>query len=187
MFEAETPSRTGTLAVLLIAVLLIALSAATVPAQQAARADGFGPGDTLPDFTLETTTGKEIRLADYRGKVILLDIWASWCPDCREICPHIQKLYETYRPKGLAVLTVSVDKDAETVTAWMKEHGYTYPVAMGDKTTREILKVRAIPTVYLIGLDGKVVSRHVEYGEKGTAELERQVRELLAVDGDDRG
>jgi peroxiredoxin len=136
-------------------------------------------GKRLPDFTLADLNGKRVNLSDFSGKVILLDFWATWCPDCREVVSHIQEMFARSRNTGLAVVTVSVDTKSETVKLFMEKNGYTFPVLMASKDTRTVYQVRSIPTVYLIDRSGIVRGVFVEYGIKGVPELEAQAKGLL--------
>lgn len=116
-----------------------------------------------PDFTLTDQYGAEHTLSDYRGKVVFLNFWATWCPPCRAEMPDIQKLYESYGDAGevviLAVATpgVSGETDEAGVAAFLTEHGYTYPVVMDP--TGQVLSdygISAFPTTFMIDREGSI-------------------------------
>jgi len=118
-----------------------------------------------PDFTLTDQNGVEHTLSDYRGKVVFLNFWATWCPPCRAEMPDIQKLYEAYGDGGdaevviLAVATPNVggETDEAGVTAFLDENGYTYPVVM-DPTGQVLYDygITAFPTTFMIDAEGNV-------------------------------
>src|SRR5574337_170942 len=90
---------------------------------------GAQSDSTAPDFTLQDMVGKSVKLSDYKGKVVLLEFWATWCPPCRASVPGLEKLHEAYKDKGLAVLAVSMDEGGwDVVKTFMTEQGITYSV-----------------------------------------------------------
>lgn len=138
-------------------------------------------------FTLKDQYGKTHTLADYKGKVIFLNFWATWCPPCRAEMPDIQKLYERSTQEGenaVVVLGVAApklgsEKDQAGIKAFMDKNGYTYPVLM-DKGGKlfEAYGIRAIPTTYLIDRNGNIIGR--VQGALSAENLERIVQEALA-------
>lgn len=110
-----------------------------------------------PDFELKTLDGEKVRLADYRGKQVLLNFWASWCGPCRRELPTVSKLYDEYKDKGLVVLGVN-DEGKGPARQYVKEAGLSFPTLddSGLKAHR-LYRVRSIPTVFLIDGQGKVV------------------------------
>ncbi len=136
-------------------------------------------GNRLPDTLLNGLDGKPGRISGRTGKVVFVEFWATWCPDCREVAPHIQALHDRYGKSGLDVVAISVDTKAKTVEKYMKEKSFTYPVLMGTDNTRTMFRVLRIPTVYLIDKGGIVRAVYSEYGEKGAPEVEAKVKELL--------
>ncbi len=130
------------------------------------------------DFKLEDLSGKTVRLSDFRGKPVLLEFWATWCPPCREAIPGIEKLHETYASKGLVVLGVSLDQGGwNAVKAFVKEQGMTYPVLKGTDEVSSDYQVRTIPMMVVIDKSGKVVKRHLGLG--GDDELEKDIKAVL--------
>ena len=138
-------------------------------------------------FTLKDQYGKTHTLADYKGKVIFLNFWATWCPPCRAEMPDIQKLYERSPQEGekaVVVLGVAApklgsEKDKDGIKAFMEKNGYTYPVLMdrGGKLF-EAYGIRAIPTTYLIDRNGNIIGR--VQGALSAESIERIVQEVLA-------
>jgi len=111
-------------------------------------------------FTIPTPTGGSIGLAQYRGKVVFLNFWATWCPPCREEMPGMQRLYERFRDQGFAVLAVSIDADEALVPPFLTEHRLTFPV--GLDLTMEVAdqyRVTALPSTFLLDRKGRIVAR----------------------------
>jgi peroxiredoxin len=142
------------------------------PAPAAARA-------AAPDFSLTDVDGKPLALSQYRGKVVLLDFWATWCTPCREETPHFVALQEKYRAQGLQIVGLSMDDDAKPVRAFQREFRMNYPVAMGTvKVAESYGGVLGLPVAFLIDRDGRIVTKYS--GPVDMPELERQVASLLA-------
>lgn len=111
-------------------------------------------------FTVPTPDGRSLRLADFRGKVIFLNFWATWCPPCREEMPGMERLYQRFKDQGFVVLAVSVDAEgADVVTAFVKEHRLTYPVGVDPKMALAGQNgVRALPSSFLVDRRGRLVA-----------------------------
>ena len=127
-----------------------------------------------PDFTLSTRSGASLSLAELRGKVVLLNFWATWCVPCRKEMPAIEALYQRYKDLGLEVLAISLDKLSTTVVeAFVKEVGVTYRVALDPSwATARTYGVRGLPATFLIDRVGNVVMR--ELGERDWMEEAKQ-------------
>lgn len=119
------------------------------------------PGDVAPDFSLRTPDGKMVHLSNFKGKYVLLDFWASWCPDCRKDIPTVKVLHEKYGSK-VTFLGVSFDNDATRWTDCLKKNEMKWTQVselkkMRESATAELFGVKWIPSMTLIGPDGKVV------------------------------
>jgi peroxiredoxin len=107
------------------------------------------------DFSVPSPDGKPVKLADYRGKVVFLNFWATWCPPCREEMPAMERLYQRYRDKGLVVIGISVDSDAVAVPPFLKKNGLTFPIGHDPKMSlADVYGVRALPSSFLIDRKG---------------------------------
>jgi peroxiredoxin/tetratricopeptide (TPR) repeat protein len=116
-----------------------------------------------PDFTLRNMDNQNVSLSDYRGKVVLLDFWATWCGPCRAELPLFQKLMGTFKDDpSVAFITISTDITAEVVKNFCKENKYTFPVLM-DKGTTAAYGVQGIPVLFVIDQDGKIRYKHVGF------------------------
>lgn len=119
-------------------------------------------GTVAPEFSLPMPNRKIFSLADHKGKYILLDFWASWCPDCRKDSPYIMSLYEKFAPKGVEFVGVSFDTKAEAWKNGVEKLGIKYTQVSDMKHMRESAVaqtycVKWIPTVYVVDPEGKVV------------------------------
>jgi len=113
-------------------------------------------GQAAPEFEVASLTGETKRLSDLRGKVVLLDFWATWCPPCRKGLPETQQLHREFADKGLAVLAIS-DEDSKTVEPFLKQNSYSFPTYLDAKgAAGKIYKVEAIPTVVIITREGRL-------------------------------
>lgn len=119
-------------------------------------------GTKAPEFSLKTPEGKTVSLSDFRGNYVVLDFWASWCPDCIKDIPNMKRMYEKYKDRGIVFLGVSFDDNKDNWTAMLKKQGikYTQVSELKKWKTTEVskaYKVNWIPTLYLIDKEGKVV------------------------------
>lgn len=132
-----------------------------------------------PQFTVTTRTGQVLTADSLRGKVVLVNVWATWCPPCRAEMPALQQLADANRDAGMVLLGLSVDRGpAGQVDAFLAERGITYPVAIvGDDVIRAFGGVRGYPTSFL--LDRQGVVRHEVMGPVGPITLRPAIGRLL--------
>lgn len=138
-------------------------------------------GDTAPTFTVTMFDGSEVSLEQLRGKVVLLNFWATWCPPCREELTHVQKeIIDRFAGRPFVFLPVSREESHEAVAAFRQKTGYTFP--MGIDSTRVIYDRYAsnfIPRNFLIGPDGKILLASIGYDDKEFQELIQAIEEAL--------
>ena len=139
------------------------------------------PGDNAPDFRLPLLTQKgQLSLSSYRGKVVYVDFWASWCTPCQTSFPWLRKMQSRYHKQGFRVITVNLDKDRKQAQAFLRRQRTNFPVVYdprGRIATR--YGVKAMPSSYLIDRQGRIVSVHLGFRESDTAKLEALIRRQL--------
>jgi len=137
-------------------------------------------GQTAPDFTLSSSAKHNIRLAELRGQVIMLNFWATWCNPCRVELPHLQKLYSQYKDIGFTVLGVNIDKNKTKASKMARDLGAQFPILF-DNTQKisKLYSIKAMPMTLLIDRDGKI--RHLFPGYKPGYEIKyaETIRKLL--------
>lgn len=113
---------------------------------------------------IKLADGRVLAASELKGKTVVVEFWATWCPFCKKQNPHIQKLYESSRGRGLTVLTFSSDKTVAAVLEYQRAHGYTFPVAMaGGQSDAWFGKRKTLPEVFVVDRQGRIV--HAEGGE----------------------
>ena len=138
------------------------------------------PQATAPDFTLKSADGRNLRLQEQRGQVVLVNFWASWCGPCKQEMPHLSRLYDKYRSSGFTLLAVNIDDDARHGAATAAKWGLKFPVLLdADKKVTRLYDLGAMPSTVLIDRDGKVRYLHRGYREGVEEAYERQIRELV--------
>jgi peroxiredoxin len=133
-----------------------------------------------PDFTLRTLDGPNLRLQEQRGRVVMLNFWATWCGPCRLEMPHLNKLYEKYRAAGFTLLGVNIDEDAGNAAGLSSKLGLRFPVLLdSDKKVSRLYDLGTMPSSVLIDRDGRVRFIHLGYKDGYELTYEKQIRELL--------
>jgi peroxiredoxin len=128
-----------------------------------------------PAFTLHNSDGALVRLSDYRGQVLLLDFWATWCTGCKQEIPWYMEFQTKYRTEGLSSLGVAMDDEGwRVVTPYLEQHPINYTIVIGDEAFAKIFPITALPLTLLIDRDGRVADSHVGVVEKDTWEHEIQ-------------
>jgi len=131
-----------------------------------------------PDFTLPLIDGGEFHLSSYRGKVVLLDFWATWCVPCREETPHFIELQQKYGGRGLQIIGVSMDDSPEPVRTFYQQFHINYPVVMGTADVGAAYGgVLGLPIAFLIDRDGRIYAKHI--GATDAAVFEKDIATLV--------
>lgn len=146
-------------------------------------ASACGRSDTLkpaPNFELKDLSGKTVRLSDFKGKVVLLDFWATYCIPCHESIPALQKMQDSWKAQGFEVIGLSIDAFAEAVPDFVKEKGIDYTIVLDPaQTTPRRFAVVGLPTAFLIDRDGMILRKWTGYSPGVVEEIERAVKETL--------
>ena len=141
-----------------------------------ATASKFKPA---PDFSLVSIKGDTIKLSDYKGKVVILDFWATWCPPCKEEIPHFKKLFAEKSEGGLMIIGIVVNDDVSEVKKFVSKNAVNYPVVMGNAQVEKAYGgINAIPTTFIIGKDMTIRQKVVGYREPSF--FTKEVEKLLA-------
>jgi peroxiredoxin len=140
-------------------------------------------GRMAADFTLKDLAGKTVSLSAMRGKVVFLNVWATWCAPCREEMPSIEALYERFRQKrDFVVYAVSQDTDSAAVAPYMRRNGYKFNALLDPQNVvGEAYKVSGIPETFVIGRDGRIVAHHVGPYDWSTVDIGQALEELIAA------
>jgi len=168
----------------LLIVIAIALGVAVslISHRRTTSSRSGGPRAALsapaPDFSLQDIEGNTLTLANYRGKVVLLDFWATWCTPCQAEIPHFVEFQEKYREQGFQAIGISMDDDAKPVRAFYQKLKMNYPVALGTSQVAESYGgVLGLPITFLIGRDGHIAAKYV--GAVETPVVEQKILGLL--------
>src|SRR5215469_18018774 len=132
-----------------------------------------------PDFMLKDADGKTVHLSDYKGKVVLLDFWATWCGPCKIEIPWFMEFEQQLKDKGFAVVGVSMDEDGwNVVKPYIQQYKVNYRILLGNDQVGEIYGgVESLPTTFLIDRQGKIASVHI--GLSGKDEFKNAINQLL--------
>jgi len=142
---------------------------------------GTAPGavhSMAADFSLPSVDGQQLNLATYRGKVVLLDFWATWCVPCRSEIPHFVEFQNQYASQGFQVIGISMDDGPKPVQGFSREFKMNYPVAMGTtKLAESYGGILGLPVTFVIGRDGRILAKYV--GATEASAIQREVESAL--------
>jgi peroxiredoxin len=137
-------------------------------------------GNPAPSFTLQDLSGNKVSLSDFKGKVVILDFWATWCPPCVMEIPHFIELYDQYKAQGFAMVGISLDRGGTgEVEAFVRKYKVNYPILMTDgQVDRVYGGIKYIPTTFVIDAAGNIRQKYTGYKDK--AVFEADIKALLA-------
>jgi peroxiredoxin len=164
----------------LVALCLFAVSCKK--AEEKTAAESGKESGKAPEFTFTSLQGSAMRLSELRGKVVIVEFWATWCPPCKEAIPELNKVSEKFRDRSVQLLGISVDKGGDApsrVSAFVKEHAVVYPVMVDNGSVNVAYGVSGIPVMFIIDKEGKVVKRHMGFFPGLAETLSKEVEELL--------
>ena len=154
----------------------------TACANHSVKADSVKPEEArkaAPEFSLKDSDGQTVHLSDYRGKVVLLDFWATWCGPCKIEIPWFMEFEQQLKDRGFAVLGVSMDEDGwNVVKPYIQQYKVNYRILLGNDQVGEIYGgVESLPTTFIIDRQGKIASVHI--GLSGKDEFKNAITQLL--------
>jgi cytochrome c biogenesis protein CcmG, thiol:disulfide interchange protein DsbE len=166
--------------------LVLALGLATLvlqPGCQRSTASGGGPPGAVhspaANFSVQDLNGKPLDLTAYRGKVVLLNFWATWCTPCRAEIPNFVQFQDNFGPQGLQIVGLSMDDDAKPVREFYQQFKMNYPVGMAnDKIAQSYGGVLGLPVTFVIGRDGRIAAKYV--GAVQVPSVEQEIKTQLA-------
>lgn len=133
-----------------------------------------------PDFTLESRQGENLRLEDFRGEVVMLNFWASWCGPCRQEMPLMDDLYARYKDLGFTILAVNVDENRDEAHRFLDKVPVSYPILYDPESdVSELYEVQAMPTTVMIDRDGNARFLHRGFQPGYEDDYEKQIRQLV--------
>jgi len=133
-----------------------------------------------PDFTLKSLSGKNLKLSEMAGNVVLINFWASWCGPCREEMPLLNDLHNKYQPLGFTVLGINVEEQTEMARGFLKDYPVDFPVLLDDKNqVSKLYEVVAMPTTVVVDRDGKLRFLHKGYKSGDEKKYRDMVKQLI--------
>ena len=150
----------------LVVVIVLVGAAVYLVSSSSSRSPGewvnsVAVGDVAPDFQLEDTKGKKVSLSELRGKVVMVNLWATWCPPCIEEMPSMERLHEVMAGEDFVMLAINTEQNGRTVVPeFLQKTPYTFPILYDDKgVVQKLYGVYKFPESFIVGKDGKVVEK----------------------------
>ena len=138
------------------------------------------PSGPAPQFQLQSMAGQAVNLAQYKGQVVMINFWASWCGPCRQEMPILEKLYGKYKPMGFTMLAVNVEPDSKLAVNWLKDTPVTFPVLFDTKSeVSKLYQVAGMPSTVIIDRKGNLRWLHRGYKPGDENEYQDNIRKLV--------
>lgn len=135
-------------------------------------------GKKAPDWSLKGMDGKAINFSDFSGKVVIVNLWATWCPPCRREIPDFIELQKEYKEQGLVIIGISLDQSEAPVKPFVEKNSINYPVVMGNSEVAQLYgNIRSIPTTFIVDSDGNIVESF--FGLRSKEIFEESIKPLL--------
>lgn len=151
----------------------------------ASSARALVPGDTPPAIDMPDQTDKKVNLSALKGKVVVIDFWASWCGPCRQEMPVLEELYKKYATQGLVIIGINIDSNSKKMDNFLKGTPVTFRIVHDRKlAVASKYEPETMPSSYFIGRDGKIRYVHEGFRKKDAGDLEERIKALLAETGD---
>lgn len=138
------------------------------------------PPEEAEDFTLKTLKGGTVNLKDYRGRLIFLNFWATWCGPCRAEMPSMQRLWEEFKEEDFVILAINIQEESKLVSSFMNERGLSFPVLLDEKgKVARSYGIRGIPTTFFLNPEGEIIGKAVGARDWDSEESFQLIEELL--------
>lgn len=146
------------------------------------------PGSLAPEFSFKNLKGEQVRLSDYRGQVVLLNVWATWCRPCVEELPSMEKLYQELKDKGFTILALSIDKNESPVKRFVEKLGLTFPVLLDPKNRiTRLYRTTGVPETFIIDRDGIIKEKIIGARNWFTRQTVEEFKQMLNDNGKKAG
>lgn len=134
-----------------------------------------------PEFDIPSLTGGNYKLSDYRGKVVFINFWATWCGTCKVEMPSMEKLYQTFKKDGFEMLTISVDKDISLIKPFMEKYKLTFPVLLDPESSiaKGKYKTTGVPETFIVNREGIIVYKAIGPDDWSTPEMIQAFSQLI--------
>ncbi len=160
----------------IVTAVAVVLASFALPATSPADLTPPNARKAVPSFSLIDSQGTPIKLSAYKGRVVLLDFWATWCTGCKVEIPWYMEFLDKYKDRGLSAVGVAMDEDGWTsVRPFLEEHKINYPIVIGSEDLGKRFGVNAMPVTLLIDRSGKIAEAHVGMVDKDAFEHEIQI------------
>ncbi|MFO7982245.1 MAG: TlpA disulfide reductase family protein [Desulfuromonadales bacterium] len=141
---------------------------------------GAEVGSMAPDFTLTDMHGENVSLSDYRGKVVFLNFWATWCPPCREEMPSMERLHESMGGKDFVILAVNVEKDKKAVENFLRGTPYSFKILLDPEgQAQSAYRVYRYPESYLIDKDGRIIEHYLGARDWSSVDFMNRIKDMV--------
>ena len=156
--QAPAPSRRGLGLLAILGLIVFVVVAAFFGIALADKNRSQPTSGSAPDFSLTTFDGQTVRLSDLRGKVVMINFWASWCGPCRDEAPELQRTWERYKDRGVVFLGIAYTDTERNAQAFLKEYGTTYPngLDLGTRISAQY-HIQGVPETFIVDRDGNIV------------------------------
>jgi thiol-disulfide isomerase/thioredoxin len=163
------------------AALAVTIALAAGISSCAAQAADEKVGQPMPKFSMKSTDGAVITNDTLKGKVVLIDFWATWCGPCKQLSPVLDRLYKKYKDKGVVVIGADAQESTPGAhaAAYKKEHGYSYIFTENNDALAQTLSLEGLPTVYVLNKAGRISSVSLGFGSTTESELDEAISKLL--------
>jgi peroxiredoxin len=160
---------------------LLAGGCKEAPVTENKAASAAGGGELAPDFTLKNLQGETVRLADFRGKVVFLNFWATWCPPCRAEMPSMERLHEAMAKRNFVILAVNIENDLNPVKEFLIQNPHSFPILSdAEAKVQNLYKVFRFPETFLIDKEGRILEHYIGARNWSSVEFLKYVNSLTS-------